>query len=442
MRHESEHDSTDARSCWRAGRGSGGIRFLRFLGWGLAAWSILVAGCASFQPQPLDKASIEQRGQSITDGQVTVTVTALTEEEARGVLGVDLAGAGIQPVWVKVANRESIGFLIPPIVIDHEYFSPMEAAWRAHGWLSDGTNARIDAHFRALHLPRWVAPDETVSGFVFANLDEGFKFVNVELIGSSDRQVRRFAFLARVPDLDTDDLKFKSEKLYDRSELQDLDERAFRAWVENLPCCVLGGDRKTAGDPLNVVFVGERPVLFLALARRGWNPTEAITAESVFQTIESSVFGSRFRYGPVSPLYAFGRHQDVAFQKARSSVNQRVHMRLWMAPVKANGTTVWVGQVSRDIGVRLTSKTITTHKIDPEVDETRWYLVQDMTYSHSLGHYAFAKGVGVATIDSPRVNYTGDPYWTDGLRLVMWLSAEPVNYHQVKAVRWEAMPAQ
>jgi len=401
----------------------------------------MAAGCASFQPQPLDKAGIEQRGQSITSGQVTVTVTALTEEEARGALGVDVAGAGIQPVWVKVANREAIGFLIPPIVIDHEYFSPMEAGWRAHGWFSGGTNERIDAHFRALHLPRWVGPGETVSGFVFANLDEGFKFVNVELIGGSDQQVRRFAFLASVPDLDADDLQFKGEKVYDRSEIRDLDEKAFRAWVENLPCCVLGGDRKTAGDPLNVVFVGERPALFLALARRGWNPTEAITAESVMQTIESSVFGSRFRYGPVSPLYVFGRHQDVAFQKARSSVNQRVHMRLWMAPVKANGTTVWVGQISRDIGVRLTSRTVTTHKIDPEVDETRWYLVQDMYYSHSLSRYALAMGVSVATTDNPRFNYTGDPYWTDGLRLVMWLSAEPVNYHQVEAVRWEAMPA-
>jgi hypothetical protein len=27
-----------------------------------------------------------------------------------------------------------------------------------------------------------------------------------------------------------------------------------------------------------------------------------------------------------------------------------------------------------------------------------------------------------------------DPYWTDGLRLVMWLH-EPVSYHQVKEVR-------
>jgi hypothetical protein len=412
---------------------------LRLLGRTLAAWSILAAGCATFQPQPLDQSGFEQRAQSSTDGRVTVTVTALTEKEARDALGVDVAGAGIQPVWVKVVNREAIGFIVPAIVIDPEYFSPMEAAWQAHGWFSGGTNARIDAHFRSLHLPRWVGPDETISGFVFTNLDEGFKYVNLELIGSGVQQVRRFTLLANVPDLDADYLKLMAEK--QRSGVQDLDERAFRAWVEKLPCCVLGGDRKTPGDPLNVVVVGERSAVFLALARRGWNGTASTTVESALHIAESSIFGSRYRYGPVSPLYVFGRRQDVSFQKARSSVNERTHMRLWEAPVKVNGTTVWVGQVSRDIGVRLTTRTITTHKIDPEVDETRWYLNQEMQYSHSLSRLAYAKGVGAATIDSPRVNYTGDPYWTDGLRLVMWLSADPVGYHQVEAVQWEAAPA-
>lgn len=410
---------------------------LRFLAWSLTAWSILAAGCASIQPRTLDEAGIERRAQSGTDGQVTVSVAALTVEEARDALGVDLAGGGIQPVWVKVTNREAIGFMIPPIVIDHEYFSPMEAAREAHGWFSDSANARIDAHFRALRLPQSVGPGETVSGFVFTNLDEGLRYVSLELIGSTALQVRRFAFLARVPDLNADYLQFKGEKFYEKSALQDLDEAAFREWLERLPCCVLGGDRNTAGDPLNVVFVGEQSAVLLALARRGWNATESTTAESAARTIESSVFGSRYRYGPVSPLYLFGRHQDFAVQKARSDVNRRIHMRLWLAPVKANGTTVWVGQISRDIGVRLTSKTITTHKIDPEVDGARWYLLQDMHYSQSLGRRAYAKGVGAATVEQPRFNYTGDPYWSDGLRLVMWLSAEPVNYNQVEAVGWE-----
>jgi hypothetical protein len=410
--------------------------------WGLSAASLLVAACASFHPQPLEQVGFEQRAQSGTEGQVTVSVTALSEEEARGALGVDLAGAGIQPVWVKVENREAIGYVITPIAMDHEYFSPMEAAWQAHGSLSDGTNARIDAYFRRLHLPERVGPGETISGFVFTNLDKGVKYVNVELIGDGAGQLRRFGFLARVPDLNADYLQFEHRSPYTRDEIRELDEAGFRAWAEQLPCCVLGGDRKTPGDPLNVVFVGERKVLFPALARQGWHATDVITLESVERTIESSAFDSRYRYGPVSPLYVFGRHQDIAAQKARGDINQRIHMRLWLAPVEASGTPVWVGQISRDIGVELTRKTITTHKIDPQVDDARFYLLQDMFYSQGLRGYAHSAGVGAATTQNPRFNFTGDAYWTDGLRLVMWLSVEPISYHRAEVVRWETVPRQ
>lgn len=418
------------------------MQYLRALVWALAACSILTAGCASFQPQPLERASFHQRTVSGTDGKVTVTVAALTVSEARDALGVDIASSGIQPVWVKIENRESITYLIPPLVIDSEYFSPLEAAWQAHGWFSGGVNAQIDAHLLALQLPWYVGPGATVSGFVFTHLDRGDKYVNLELIGSESGQVRRFGLLASVPDLDADYLRSDPGRVYGKEGFQDLDEAAFRSWVERLPCCVAGGDRTTPGDPLNVVFVGERLALYPALARRGWQAAEAVTAESVWDTIESSVFDSRYRYGPVSPLYLFDRHQDFAVQKARASINQRIHMRLWLAPVKVNGTPVWVGQISRDIGVRLTEKTITTHKIDAQVDGARAYLLQDMYFSHGLSRVAYARGVGAATPQSPRVNYTGDPYWTDGLRLVIWLSVEPVTYSRVVLVPWEKGPAE
>jgi hypothetical protein len=99
------------------------------------------------------------------------------------------------------------------------------------------------------------------------------------------------------------------------------------------------------------------------------------------------------------------------------------------------GTPVWVGQISRDIGVRLTRKTITTHKIDPSVDETRWYLMQDLYFSEGLERFGFVEGVGAAPPERPRFNFTGDPYETDGLRAVLWLSAQPVSYHRV-ATQW------
>jgi LssY C-terminus len=397
---------------------------------------IVRAGRSRFAPRRLEEVGFERRAASKTEGGVKVDVVALSDDEARGATGVDLPSEGIQPVWVRVENSEPIAFVLPAMTIDREYYSPMEVAWQFHGWFGGATNARIDDHFRGLSLPVRVGPGETVSGFVFTNLDRGIKYVSIELLGRGAQEVRRFFFLAPIPGFTADFHGLNEKDIYQPGQVQDLDSAHFREWVEALPPCVLGGDRKTPGDPLNVAFVGDQSVLFPALARQGWHVTEAISRGSVWRTVASSVFGRPYRYGPVSPLYLFGRPQDIAVQKARGNVDLRNHMRLWLAPVRIDGTQVWVGQISRDIGVRLTKKTITTHKIDPEVDGARWYLMQDMFYSQSLQRFAFAHGVGACTAGEPRGNYTGDPYWTDGLRLVMWLSREPVSYQRVEAEGW------
>ena len=89
------------------------------------------------------------------------------------------------------------------------------------------------------------------------------------------------------------------------------------------------------------------------------------------------------------------------------------------------------------IGVRLTSKTLVTHKIDPDVDESREYLVQDLVRSQYVRRIGYVAGVGPAGIRSPRFNYTGDPYWTDGLRMVIEISDQPVPVSEVETFTWE-----
>ena len=120
----------------------------------------------------------------------------------------------------------------------------------------------------------------------------------------------------------------------------------------------------------------------------------------------------------VSDLYPFGRPQDLALQKARDNIHQRNHLRLWLSPICYHGKQVWVGQISRDIGSRLTihSPTLTTHKIDPNVDEARTALAEDMAYSQNLAKYELVEGVGRAPQSTPRENLTTDPYYTDGYR--------------------------
>ncbi len=138
----------------------------------------------------------------------------------------------------------------------------------------------------------------------------------------------------------------------------------------------------------------------------------------------------------MSPLHLFGRPQDAALQKPRNDIDQRNHLRIWLAPFTLHGKSVWVGQVSRDIGVRFTTRSwyLTTHKIDPDVDEDRDYLLQDLTLTGFVYRIGLLPGVGEAPRTAPRHNLTGDPYFTDGKRLVMVLDAEPRPMDRVEVI--------
>jgi hypothetical protein len=141
-------------------------------------------------------------------------------------------------------------------------------------------------------------------------------------------------------------------------------------------------------------------------------------------------------------LYVFGRRQDLAGQKARGTIHERNHLRLWLAPLQLRGKPVWIGQISRDIGVKYTFKspTISTHVIDPDVDEARRYLLEDLAYSQALATYGFVHGVGAVDEDAPRENLVGDPWFTDGLRAVMIFTHRPHSLSDVKFLSWASRP--
>ena len=100
---------------------------------------------------------------------------------------------------------------------------------------------------------------------------------------------------------------------------------------------------------------------------------------------------------------------------------------------------MWIGQVSRYIGVRLTDQTwnLTTHKIAPDVDFDRGYLLQDLLMSGFVERYGYVEGVGIAPASAPRPNLTGDPYYTDGLRAVIFLSDQAIAPEKVERLPWE-----
>ena len=403
----------------------------------LLACAIMLGGCASVAPPRADTRDFRARAERQAAGGVQVAASVLGARESATEFGAPLASKGIQPVWLEITNGESREFLLMLLDIDPEYFSPSEVAWQAR---EAGAYEAVLPRFDRAHIPIVIPPHSQRTGFVYTNLDPGAKAMTVRLVG--EREARTLEFVLPIPDFEADFDRVNLQALHRPDEVRDLDLNGLRAYLETLPCCVLGGDRSTPGDPLNLVVVGDGLHMLATFVRQGWDLTETIRSGTVWSTMASSVFGSRYRTSPVSPLYVFGRPQDVALQKARQTVNERNHLRLWLAPVTFAGADVWVGQVSRDIGVKFSSKTFVTHKIDPMVDEARLYVLFDLARSQYLARIGFASGVGAAPVDAPRYNYTEDPYYTDGRRAVLFLSGEQRTHQEIEWLEWSVLPSE
>jgi hypothetical protein len=375
-------------------------------------------------PPPSDRLHIQ------TEGNLTVATAVPSREETEAVFGMDLYKKNIQPVWVQVENRSENTVYLTPMGLDPGYFTPREAADRSR---PDPLTEHSQKFEERSHGALWVAPNSIQSGYIFSRVDEGTKSFNVDIIG--DGQAHMMTFFVPVPGLKLDHHEVDIKGMYPESELVHIDSlEQLTAALEALPCCVRDAKGKDKGDPLNLAFVGEIMDMYYAFMRAGWDETETIYRASLIKTAASAILGGDYRYSPVSALYVFGRPQDAAMQRARESIHERNHLRIWLTPLRFEGTPVWIGQISRDIGVHFTWRTITTPKIDPDVDETREFLLEDMAYSQSLKRFGYVGGVGAAPYENPRGNLTGDPYFTDGRRVVMWISGDPTGLDEIEVL--------
>ena len=403
----------------------------------MAAIVVFSAACTStFNPTPMDQLDFKERAQSRTRDGITVKTSVLSAEEAQLAFDSKLYKKDIQPVWVEVTNATEDAMIFAARGIDDEYYAPLEVAQMNKGnWNKKSTRPK-GMYFYDNTMPYGVPAGETVSGFVYATRDLGVRFVRIDVFGLERQD--RFDFILEVPGFKPDYSESKNDALYADQELPDLDKAGLREWIIEQPCCVTNADSSKNGDPLNLVIIGTDDAIWTAFLRVGWDPTAALTAGTAAKTGVKGLFGGKYRYSPMSSLYVFGRRQDISLQKARSTIHYRNHLRLWLAPVTYGGLPVWIGQISRDIGTRFTTKssTLTTHRIDPNVDETQAFLVQDFLYSKALKAFARCPGVGAAPPDAPRSNLTGDPYFTDGFRAVLLLTDEPTDFVDVEWFDW------
>ena len=395
---------------------------------------LTLIGCAGTR-EPLKKESVPfmQSAQTKRQAHLEVTVAIPSESEAEDIFNAPLSEKGIQPIWIRIKNYENSPHLFLPLLVDQNYYPPYEVVYK----FKQSKNQDWYTEIKQKSIHHFIEPLGEISGYIFTNLVHGTRRISVGVIGHGS--LESFVFYIPDPGIELDYEKVDFDHLYPAANRTDLNETNFRNALEKLPCCTTNIDGTANGDPLNFIVVGEVEQVVSAFIDNGWDETELLTRETMIKAAKAFLSGSSYRHTIISPLYCFGRQQDLSMQKPRKTISARNHLRLWMTSMQYKGAPVWIGQISRDVGVRMTFKTWPpfTHKISPTVDEAREYLVENMVISNFLAEFGFVRGVGAASYSEPRENLTGDPYFTDGLRAVFVLSEKPTPTNEIKLLKWD-----
>jgi hypothetical protein len=180
------------------------------------------------------------------------------------------------------------------------------------------------------------------------------------------------------------------------------------------------------------------------MARSGWDPADPVTLRTSLEIAGSVIRDRPYPDAPVSPLFVFGRKQDLAFEKpVGDNARRRHHVRFWKAPeLGRDGLPLWIGAVTFDRSVGLSHRTgQITHHIAPDVDAERDGLVDDLRRAGRLRVIYQVTGVGATLFGR---NGGGDPYYTDGEIRVLVLvrggvpnEAVPVELPSPPLIEWK-----
>lgn len=396
-------------------------------------------GCKAYSPSsdPLGDVPFMTRSETQSEDGITVTAAVPSDQENEQIFGLNLGGKGIQPVWIEVRNDSDKPVTLVYVAMDPEYYSPNEAAYTNHGF-ANPTNEDITEYFNDQSTVRVIPPGGEISGFFYAEWDPGIKYIDVNVYG--ENRYHNFMFYFVIPGIKLDYQRVDWDKIYKEDEYVNYEtEEELRQALESFPCCATRKDGSGENDALNFFVVGDTDDIVASFIRRGWDVTEPINASSGWRAFKAYFTGKRYRTSPMSSIFVFKRPQDIGLQKARSSIHERNHLRLWLMPIRYKGLDVWVGSVSRDVGSYMTFRTpwLSAHAIDPDLDEARTYLEQDLLFSGGVKKFGYVKGIRPSTPDDPHWNFMKQPWWTDGYRTVFLFGDDLTSLNEVEIFEWE-----
>ncbi|MCA9348092.1 LssY C-terminal domain-containing protein [Candidatus Saccharibacteria bacterium] len=178
------------------------------------------------------------------------------------------------------------------------------------------------------------------------------------------------------------------------------------------------------GDQINLAFIGSKSSLRKSMKRAGWIEAEPLSLSSSWRMVWSIIRRREYPDAPMSDLLMFDRRQDLAFQKqVDGNPRKRHHVRFWRTDKNwymPGGYRVdWVAAATYDSAVGLSMFTLQfTHRIDPNIDQERDYLVDTLSESDAISMHERIEHFFPPFITR---NGSGDRFLTDGSMVIVTL---------------------
>jgi hypothetical protein len=175
------------------------------------------------------------------------------------------------------------------------------------------------------------------------------------------------------------------------------------------------------GDMVNYALVGSEEQVEAAFKAAGWVLVDKTVGDAVLHGILSTLSHEAYTEMPMSTLYLFGRPQDLSYARGDplKVAAERHHLRVWKTDKTVDGRPLWVGSATHDVGFEKDQRNgKVTHKIDPEIDKERDFLLQSFDAAGAFSSAAYV------TPDDPMLKArtaTGGSFYSDGRIVVMAL---------------------
>jgi hypothetical protein len=175
------------------------------------------------------------------------------------------------------------------------------------------------------------------------------------------------------------------------------------------------------GDMVNFALVGTKEQVEAAYKAAGWVAVDKTVQDAVVSGLLKTLNREAYTEMPMSTLYLFGRAQDMSFARADPLLvaAERHHLRVWLTDKTLNGKPLWVGSSTHDIGFEKDQRNGgVTHKIDPQIDKERDFLLQSFDAAGVFSSAAYVTPTDPLTTAKTA---TGGSFFSDGRIVVMAL---------------------